>query len=405
MGGEITYRTTLGHGSAFEFTARLLTRDSGRSSLDLSDLHDKKAWVLTLQDEGERTRSIDLQLAALGVTCIKASDGEFAARLAEHRSDQACLALLLDTRVPVAQLESALSAGRPSAQAHDVPIILFAPNHIGIPERLRAEVARVLSWPVRQADLSACLAALFNRTRLPAPSPTETSEPFRAHVLIADDDPINQRVLRRLLSQLGCTCEVTDDGRQAVERVLSSHFDAVLMDCQMPWLDGFDATRQIRAREQGERRTRIIAMTGSSSDEDRRLSREADMDGFLTKPISSDRLRGLLKRLVAKERGSVPPALIGNGNLIDAFIEQAPRNIDAMRAALDVGDLRAVAKTAQQLAGFARGLSEARLEALSTTLQKVADESRAAGAERALEGVSAEIASVWRSLRESRGEG
>jgi CheY-like chemotaxis protein len=307
---------------------------------------------------------------------------------------------LLDARVSVEALESALSEARPSAKALDVPIILFAPNHIGIPERLRAEVSRVLSWPVRQADLSACLAALFHRTRAPSPSRSDATEPFSAHVLIADDDPINQRVLRRLLAQLGCTCEVTDDGRQAVERVLSNGFDAVLMDCQMPWLDGFDATRQIRAREQ--ERTRIIGMTGSSSDEDRRLSREADMDGFLTKPISSDRLRSLLKRLVAKERGSGPPELSGQGSLIDAFIDQAPRNIDAMRAALDVGDLRAVAKTAQQLAGFARGLSEARLEGLSVSLQRIAEEGRTSAAERALEAVSAESASVWRGLRETR---
>jgi signal transduction histidine kinase/CheY-like chemotaxis protein len=404
MGGEITYRTTLGRGSAFEFTARLLTRDSGRGSLDLSDLQDKNAWVLTLQDERERVPSIDLQLAALGVSCIRASIGELEKRLAERRANQPCLALLLDTRVPIADLESALSAARPSAQAHDVPIILFAPHHIGIPERLRAEVARVLSWPVRQSDLSACLAALFNRARSPILSQVEPSEPFRAHVLIADDDPINQRVLRRMLTQLGCTSEVTDDGRQAVERALSARFDAVLMDCQMPWLDGFDATRQIRAREQGDQRNRIIAMTGSSADEDRRMSREADMDGFLTKPISSDRLRVLLKRLVTKERGSTPPELFGDGSLIDAFIEQAPRNIDAMRAALDVGDLRAVAKTALQLASYARGLSEPRLEALIINLQKAADENRPAAAERALEAVSAEIASVWRSLRESRGE-
>jgi DNA-binding response OmpR family regulator len=183
---------------------------------------------------------------------------------------------------------------------------------------------------------------------------------------------------------------------------LSSHFDAVLMDCQMPWLDGFDATRQIRARETGERKNRIIAMTGSSSDEDRRLSREAGMDGFLTKPVSSERLRSLLQRLVNQERGSTPPELFSQANLIDTFIEQAPRNVEAMRAALDVGDLRAVAKTAQQLSGFARQLEESRLGALSESLQEVADEGRANAAERALEAVSAEVVSVGRRLRDTR---
>jgi len=403
MGGEIDYRSELGGGSAFEFTARLAKRDSGRGSLDASDVFEKGAWVLMLQGEGDRPPAIDLQLAALGVGCVKAGPGQLAAKLCERRNDQLCLAVLLDGRVPVEALESTLSEVSQAAQAQDIPIILFAPNHIGIPERMRAEAARVLSWPVRQSDLSACLVALFHRTRAPAPRRAEADQPVRAHVLIADDDPINQRVLRRLLQQLGCTCEVSDDGRQAVERALTSRFDAVLMDCQMPWVDGFDATRQIRARESGEQRNRIVAMTGSSSDEDRRLSREAGMDGFLTKPISSDRLRSVLKRLMRTDPSTPSLEFSGAGNLIDTFIEQAPRNVDAMRAALDVGDLGAVAKTAQQLARFAHTLSETQLGTFSETLQKAADESRASATERALETVSAEVASVGRRLRDRRG--
>ncbi len=402
MGGEISYRSAPGGGSAFEFSARLATRDSGRGSLEQVDLREKGAWVLTLEDEVERPRSIDLQLSALGVECVKTTASELAARLGTRHNEQACLALLLDARVPLTQLESVLAEVRPAAQAHDVAIILFAPPHIGVPERLRTEAARVLTWPVRQADLSACLVALSQRTRLPGGNPREVNEPLRAHVLIADDDPINQRVLRRILNRIGCSCEVSDDGRQAVERVLSSSFDVVLMDCQMPFLDGFEATRQIRAREPAERRTRVVAMTGSSADEDRRASREAGMDAFLTKPISSDGLRALLTRLVSSERGSSPPELDAQGDLIANFIEQAPRNVEAMRAALDVGDLRAVAKTAQQLAGFARGLSEARLTLLSEQLQTAAAAAQTSAAERALEAVSAEVTGVWRALRTSR---
>jgi CheY-like chemotaxis protein len=114
-------------------------------------------------------------------------------------------------------------------------------------------------------------------------------------ILVAEDNPVNQRVLVRLLSKMGYSSEAVSDGRQAVEHVLSRQYRLVLMDCQMPVMDGLDATRQIRTREAG-RRTPIVAITAGALHSDEANCLEAGMDGFVAKPIELAKLAGVLKR-------------------------------------------------------------------------------------------------------------
>jgi CheY-like chemotaxis protein len=211
-------------------------------------------------------------------------------------------------------------------------------------------------------------------------------------VLVADDDEINQRVLRRLLSQLGCAAEFVADGQRAVERALEERFDAILMDCQMPWVDGFDATRRIRAGERAERRNRIVAMTGSTSDEDRRLSREAGMDGFLVKPVSLEQLEEALRQALPTESD--------REELAKGLMQSSARSLEAMRAALDVRDFAAVARAARQLRGVADALGEEALHRPADQLANAAAVADLAASEQALALVATEHASVQRRWRE-----
>ncbi|MFO0722683.1 MAG: response regulator [Myxococcota bacterium] len=112
-------------------------------------------------------------------------------------------------------------------------------------------------------------------------------------VLVAEDNLINQRIVSRILTGLGCAVEVADDGVQTLERVASSRFDLVLMDAQMPRMDGLEATRQIRRRPGGMDLC-IIALTANANEEYRQACRAAGMDGFLTKPVSREQLRRAL---------------------------------------------------------------------------------------------------------------
>lgn len=118
-------------------------------------------------------------------------------------------------------------------------------------------------------------------------------------VLIVEDSFIHQSLAARLVEMLGCTVDVVQDGNEAVQAVSSTHYDVVFMDCRMPGLDGYSATRVIRSREQqfgGLARLPIIALTTLSSDADRERCYKAGMDGFISKPLRLERLKLCLDR-------------------------------------------------------------------------------------------------------------
>jgi signal transduction histidine kinase/ActR/RegA family two-component response regulator len=119
-------------------------------------------------------------------------------------------------------------------------------------------------------------------------------------VLLAEDNEVNQWVAVRMLERLGCEVAVAINGAQAITMVGSDRFDFVLMDCQMPVVDGYAATSEIRRAEGGRRRIPIIALTAHALPEDRRRCMEAGMDDFITKPVGLDDLRGIVERYAAR---------------------------------------------------------------------------------------------------------
>ena len=125
-------------------------------------------------------------------------------------------------------------------------------------------------------------------------------------ILVAEDNPVNLRVLVRLLSKMGYASEAVGDGRAAVDRVLQREYRLVLMDCQMPLLDGLGATREIRARESG-RRTPIVALTAGALHSDEANCLAAGMDGFIAKPIELVKLAAVLSRWDAGAEENAAP--------------------------------------------------------------------------------------------------
>ncbi len=123
-------------------------------------------------------------------------------------------------------------------------------------------------------------------------------------LLLVEDNPVNQQVAQAMLESLGFSPVVVGDGQQAVEAVQREDFDLVLMDCQMPVMDGFDATAAIRMQERGTtRHLPIVALTGNAVEGDRQQCLEAGMDGYLTKPFTLDQLTGMLRRYLPPRPG------------------------------------------------------------------------------------------------------
>ena len=133
----------------------------------------------------------------------------------------------------------------------------------------------------------------------PAPAPEETAWVTPPLVLVAEDSQVNQIVAARALERCGCHVEVVGDGRQALEALAAKRFDVVLMDCQMPELDGYQATAELRRRERPGMRVPVIAMTAQAMDGDRERCLGAGMDDFISKPMKFDALRAVLVKWIA----------------------------------------------------------------------------------------------------------
>ncbi|HXR27954.1 MAG TPA: response regulator, partial [Solirubrobacteraceae bacterium] len=124
------------------------------------------------------------------------------------------------------------------------------------------------------------------------------------YLLVVEDSPVNQVVASRTLERLGCECDVASDGREALAALASRSYDAVMMDCQMPVMDGYETTAQLRRREAGGRRTPVIAMTAHAMKGDAERCIAAGMDDYVTKPMRRELLLETLHRWIPQSAGA-----------------------------------------------------------------------------------------------------
>jgi CheY-like chemotaxis protein len=170
-------------------------------------------------------------------------------------------------------------------------------------EEGEAGVDACLSKPVKQSKLCNCLSKLVAGTRALTITPQILStvtrrspavslpHASRKTILLAEDNVINQKVALRLLQKLGYTAiHVVADGREAVAAMETTHYDVILMDCQMPLMDGYKATAAIRDRETGDRRVPIIALTAHALEDERAKCLTAGMDDHISKPVKIEEL-------------------------------------------------------------------------------------------------------------------
>jgi len=177
-------------------------------------------------------------------------------------------------------------------------------------EQIRAVgVSAYCAKPVEQAELFDCLTAVVAKSLPQAGQPTfqdpqqlpkvgslKDIDPASVRILLAEDKPLNQKLTLNQLRNLGFTADVVSNGREVVEGMAAQPYDLVLMDCQMPEMDGYEATMEIRKREGRNRRTKIVAMTANAREGDRERCLSSGMDDYLSKPVKQDDLAMVLAR-------------------------------------------------------------------------------------------------------------
>ncbi len=303
LGGELWVTSERGAGSTFSFTARFgEVAGAADRRLDVPvQLQGRR--VLVVDDNATNRLILEHQLAAWHMRPALAASADEA--LATLRSAAAAgdpfEVALLDLLMPdVDGLELARRISD-DVDLSGVQLVLLSSGGTTRQEAADAGLRVSLSKPIRQAELHGAILGVLaphpGAPRLVASTPTRPT--LSARVLVVEDNPVNQLVATGLLEHLGCTVELADDGLEAVAKVAPGHgYAAVLMDCRMPRLDGFDATRRIREQEAEGEHVPIIAMTASALEGERERCLAAGMDDYLTKPVDSAELARVLQSWV-----------------------------------------------------------------------------------------------------------
>ena len=228
-------------------------------------------------------------------------------------------------------------------------------------------VNNIITKPVLQGDLANALLLAVGAQPLQQQAATQTDSGAEARqlapldILLVEDHPSNQRLAITLLERWGNRITLAQDGREALDRLTSQRFDLVLMDMQMPVIDGLEATRMFRAKEQGPR-TPIIAMTANAMQGDKERCIAAGMDGYLTKPFKRDQLRAVLELYHPRpnEAASFDYARAlreTEQEVLEIVGEQAlqifPQDFASLRAAVAAGDQATVTRMAHSIKGNA----------------------------------------------------
>ncbi len=294
MGGEIGVESELGKGSMFHFTARLQIQ-APDAHPDEQTLESQR--VLVVDDNAASSQALLQLLTDLQMNAVSAGSGQQALQLLRNAaaSDQPFHFALIDLHMPVIDG----LALRERIKADSLCGVVRTALMIGRQDRSLAERADAdfLLKPVRRHRLRELLSA---SPAPPATAPDKISQlpNVASRILVVDDNVISQRLVMRLLGQRGFQVDVVENGQEAVEITAQTSYDLILMDCQMPVLDGFEATAAIRQRDVGRPRVPIIAMTAELSESDKHRCREVGMDDHLPKPVMTTVLWSLIDKWV-----------------------------------------------------------------------------------------------------------
>ncbi|WP_010324419.1 response regulator [Marinobacterium stanieri] len=312
MGGQIWLESTLDQGSTFHFTARLKpAKEPEALFIPNEDLRGLRALIV----DDKVTNRVILQrfCDAWGIYHQSADSGVNALAKLELAAEQgkAFDCVLSDMMMPDMDGVEVARQIHANAQLGDLKLLLIT-SYTGRGLRDKARLAgfdRLLPKPIGRRELHDALEqVLLGPAQTPASAPASgalehSATPGGLRILLAEDNQVNRQVASTHLEKFGCTVVSAKNGAEALERFCQQPFDLVLMDCQMPVMDGLEATRAIRQREgeQGSDSTPIIAMTAFSSEQNLADCRAAGMDGKIGKPFRPEALYQLLLEHTARK--------------------------------------------------------------------------------------------------------
>jgi PAS domain S-box-containing protein len=384
LGGEVGVSSTVGQGSTFWVTLRMdpLEDQPGFSPLGTG----KK--ILVVDDVAASRDSLALKLRYYGFETVTAAGVDHALALLD--GGETVDLVLADELMPGRGGLDLLTALRSNPRHATLPFVLL--SLFGAEPRVDTGQHRpdaIGSKPIRASKLASLLIGVFTGA---APHLSPDVEQRRVlvtfhgqRVLLVEDNPVNQRVAQRVLENLGLEITIANNGAEALERIAETQFDAVLMDCQMPVMDGFTAARRIRESERqcGRGRLPIIALTANVMAEDRDNCMAAGMDSHLGKPLEPSQLSDCLARYLGAAAAPTEVdmdalrELTGGDSefereLVDTFISSGDQCLAEIVTALRTRDVETIGRRAHALKGASANMHAHTLSAAASNLETAA---------------------------------
>jgi len=451
MGGTLNVTSEPGAGSTFTALIPFALGVAIASRPEVADLVGVRALIV--DDNLTNQRVLDEMVTGWGCTAVVTEGARQAMVLLLEAADahEPFHVLLLDLNMPDIDGYALARMVRTDPILADTPMVmLMSSAQRGEAERTQqAGIVAYLTKPVRSAQLRGALNLALGPTVTVAPrlgpgtspeprhgvpvvtngdhrEPSGAGQPDLAPapprlaaglVLVVEDHAVNQRVLSAMLASLGYRADVAADGFEALDAVGRLHYDAVLMDCQMPGMDGYEATAKLREREGTDRHTCVIAVTATAMASDRDRCLAAGMDDYLAKPVSLESLAAVLARWAPDQplADVASPALDAGiverlerlgadagedlmGQLSTLFLTDADVRVLAMRDALASEDAASIVRCAHTLSGASANVGASGLASLCAILEAHSAAGNLAAGQAQLDALQAELERVRSAL-------
>ncbi len=412
MGGEIGVDSLPGSGSRFWFTGNFGKLEAANAR-GVPKLTGRRGLVVAPSEWLRRTVVTDL--CGCGMEMAEAStSAEALLALCSQKVD----VLIVDFAMDWAGSNRLVQQVRNDAALAGLRIVALAPLD-RMPDAKQAAIDAWVDKPLRlralaeavcepSAEALALDLAAANENAFSDRGPLSNS----LRVLLVEDNPVNQKVAQQLLRKRGYQNVVVSNGLEALAFLAANDCDVVFMDCQMPVMDGYATTAEIRKREGRERHTWIVAMTAHSLEGDREKCIAAGMDDYISKPVKIASLDAALERYRMVVKEPVAASALNSlremgdemmlGELIGLFLQNAPEHLEHARAALQADDLPRLARAIHSLKGSASNFGAQYLCEICTRLEAVAREEQKGVSAFLLDAVDYEFQAVARALEPLR---
>ncbi len=404
MEGEITVNSILDKGSTFKFCVRLKIskRASGYNSM-FEKVNDVNILIVDNNENNRKITSSYLKGTGLHISEVDGAGEAITTIISNANTKNKISIVIIDYEIPGMNCYELARTLKNIPIAKDIKLILLMSRYKGEFEAaLECGFSSYLTKPLKRDDLLNCIAVNLGLRKEEEEDIEDSNKNIlkntynlsETRILLAEDNEVNRKIFTSMLKSRGINCDVALDGKEALRKVSENDYDIVFMDCQMPVMDGYEATAEIRRIENNRNHTKIVAVTANAMQGDSEKCIKSGMDSYITKPINFNVVFKMIEESVENKKHNT----MNYSKIIDNYVNEFSRDtgldiedaleifedyikclpdlLDGINDAINAKDLKKLAKFAHELKGSSGTLKINSVHELATRLDKKALEEK-----------------------------